>query len=1281
MAQLSRTTQIRRDLNAAEESEVVVYDVPPNIRAVGEFAAYIRCFDVQLGQSQPALDDTTVWTGEQDGSLVLRSAMTGEVVKDAEGKEMRILRKPKTFIYCLAHVGDKLWCGLSDGYVRVYNRETAELLFEKRKHIGAVNTIIAAENNIFTGGDDFQILQWDASTMTVTSQLSGSGNHIKALTMCSGYLFSVGDDNIIRRWDLSTCTECAEPFPIMAHKDGIRAMVASSGFVYTGGKDGFVKKFDAITGDFIFEFSPACGAVTSLVVLENSARILVGTSGGSVVVLDAETFEPIGGISDHRNTIVNHLVPLARISANKMWFLGADGTTRVIYTESDSVDPTYNAFPDHHINLQEKIETMRAIIMENDQELGKYRDQLSRLKAMDSVQKEVVRDALRGMSKRILSREYFEKLLTWLSIQRGLRRRRQLGELLMDRSNSGLRDIYFSKLARFAQVSKRRRQRTELAECLLKTTNKGLQSLYLRNCISYINRLDRQRKRRDVGESLLKATSYGLMLSYYAKWRRWQVRVHNQRKRDDIAGALLRNSEKGMLTLYYKKLLDFYDLYQTLKKREMTADALAMNTQRGMMMSAYQRLFKLRRIRRDQRKKRDAGMLLLSSTEYGIRRLCYSKMVANVTEHKKASMEGKNAELLEKIKALRALVEDETILTDDEIDARMERTQTEMDEIHKEMEDYDAQILDLEGKEADLQRLLQKNIKINQDLSLPQQVDEVMRMLKARGVMCGMHLKQVADVRDLEKTQHKKPASTVTTGLARVRNVAREVSGEQIAPGEDWPLQGGAINTFSDRQMKSSLTGIREMTIAWDCLRARGQNPDEVTCMMEIVDNSGWLIDIVLRDWNSRLPPEEASRPVASVVISVPSTEVYTHTSTNVKVRLMDAQGKPTTASGKVEITVPEAGVNSLTSVFGGESFEPVVFEREGTFDLSANYEGITASTSVKVIGAPDVRAKIAKRVSPGTTAVINVEGVDRSGNSIPCFGVIKATCNGEPIPDGKMSNGFGSVAVHVEEGEKTVEVEFAGVKTSASFVVAPPPPVSSLSVSVGKTQLNKPCEVVVTLNNENGDCIEDAEGVISLKHENVTAKTALVKKGVAKLAATPNAPGDHQIEVFFKEQNITTTCVMSVEDPNASSMKAVPPKATPAKKAPSAAPSAKAAKAPAAKTPATKTPGKAAPAKGAPAKAAGKSKPEAPWMGCEVSESCGIKSVVASGPAAAAGVQVDDIVVSVEGTEIASLDDFRSSMKANAAIGKVLTFVLRRGEETQEVQITVGSSADKPKN
>jgi S1-C subfamily serine protease len=73
------------------------------------------------------------------------------------------------------------------------------------------------------------------------------------------------------------------------------------------------------------------------------------------------------------------------------------------------------------------------------------------------------------------------------------------------------------------------------------------------------------------------------------------------------------------------------------------------------------------------------------------------------------------------------------------------------------------------------------------------------------------------------------------------------------------------------------------------------------------------------------------------------------------------------------------------------------------------------------------------------------------------------------------------------------------------------------------------------------------------------------------------------------------------------------------------------------------------------------------------------IAGTVPGGPAANAGVQVNDIIIQIDGTRIRSLDDMSSYLEENTLPGQTITLTVARSNQTREMPLILGTRPPPP--
>ncbi|KAG5505774.1 hypothetical protein JKF63_05110 [Porcisia hertigi] len=144
----------------------------------------------------------TVWTGETDGSIVIRLAPSGV-------KLSRIEPFGSTAALVIANVSGRMWAGYSDGAIRVFDHATRMVLLTSRQHTAALYAICDADGFVYTGGADWKVHEWDATDLHYSRMYHGHRNTVRSLTTYidekSGcrYIVSGSDDGTVKVWDVA----------------------------------------------------------------------------------------------------------------------------------------------------------------------------------------------------------------------------------------------------------------------------------------------------------------------------------------------------------------------------------------------------------------------------------------------------------------------------------------------------------------------------------------------------------------------------------------------------------------------------------------------------------------------------------------------------------------------------------------------------------------------------------------------------------------------------------------------------------------------------------------------------------------------------------------------------------------------------------------------------------------------------------------------------------------------------------------------------------------------
>jgi WD40 repeat protein len=209
---LSRLDSRREDTDRTNSETLVCLDEP----VIG----FIRCAQVAAvgvssGSNSGRSTNRSVWCGEQDGAIVVR---------DLESQQATVVieRKPNTLVFSMcAPSENRLWTGLNDGHVRVFDTANYHLIEEFKAHCSAVTAMAVAHmpthddeyehhmNVAVTCSADWTIAKWDAVSYQCLGRLQGHSNAVKCIcpSVSGEYLVSGGMDGALRLWSLISNTE------------------------------------------------------------------------------------------------------------------------------------------------------------------------------------------------------------------------------------------------------------------------------------------------------------------------------------------------------------------------------------------------------------------------------------------------------------------------------------------------------------------------------------------------------------------------------------------------------------------------------------------------------------------------------------------------------------------------------------------------------------------------------------------------------------------------------------------------------------------------------------------------------------------------------------------------------------------------------------------------------------------------------------------------------------------------------------------------------------------
>lgn len=166
-------------------------------------------------------------------------------------------------------------------------------------HRAAVNTVIFADDDILlSGGDDYDIIQWDLNAGT-HRRLTGHQNKVIGLAVREdGLIASASWDGAIGLW------RDGEPLWITGHNSGVNAVAFSTdgALLYSASMDGTIRSWDAETGASKAQLVKHGFGVNELIVTDSF--LAYGAVDGGTRVLSLETGDAIADFSLDRRPVL-----------------------------------------------------------------------------------------------------------------------------------------------------------------------------------------------------------------------------------------------------------------------------------------------------------------------------------------------------------------------------------------------------------------------------------------------------------------------------------------------------------------------------------------------------------------------------------------------------------------------------------------------------------------------------------------------------------------------------------------------------------------------------------------------------------------------------------------------------------------------------------------------------------------------------------------------------------------------------------------------------------------
>jgi hypothetical protein len=789
------------------------------IRVVNEFSGSVRTLELTQGGA-------TLWTAESDGTIGVRSGITGAVVHS-------IPKHADLFVESLYATDTHMWVGLNDGTVRVFDHLVYLCVHEAKFHTDVVTCFAQTfDSKVFSGSADTTIVKWDTEKRSfelMTKIIAGHTKRVRCLASYGYHLFSGSDDSVIRCVD----TETGHKVQLYdGHTGAVNALLVLDGFLFSGSADNSVRVWNIDTGECIkvmTEGMSTC-AVTSLVADGVGHRLWSADAGGVINVWDSSVdvnFKHIQTLSDHSGTSIVGMRNFCAIDATKVWSLASNGLNKVWYSAMNKVEDA----------MQDTIHAMQDILDEDVVELDKWRELIQKMSSIDERRKQELADAMFRATDSALLRVYFLKFARWIQVNRIRSRRTTVSQILSSSCDLSMRQLYYWKLWNYYKLKRQQFLKMSMTRNLLATTEKGLINIYWKRMREFRDKMKAKEARAKMLESLIHTTEKGLLHAYYRRWHRCIDTRKKRQKRAQVCEGLMRGSDAGLRRMYYFKLYGFVTVMREQRRKLACCSALGSFTTRGLLQSSFHKWERYIKLRRRLAKKRIIAEALQRSLMSTAMAHYYALWMGVVKERQRGRLERSIEEGKEKLASLSAkykevehLLERQKLLdvAQAQIDAALAERQKKLDRIAALKKENDDLRLAIQNKEQGKQESAR---------NIAEQLDDLMARMKAKVLNFHFDYALIAQL----KGQQDKVKKLFLEAHIRVKRVVVDLT-KLTNPPRKWPLTTDMLHKMPSHQIKVVLRAIKEMIIAFDMMDASVRSALESD--EEIVENAEVLMEM-----------------------------------------------------------------------------------------------------------------------------------------------------------------------------------------------------------------------------------------------------------------------------------------------------------------------------------------------------------------------------------------------------------------------------------------------------
>jgi WD40 repeat protein len=245
-------------------------------------------------------DSKTIVSGSEDNTIKVWNRETGELIRTLTGhnnyvNSVSISNDSKTIV-----------SGSGDNTIKVWDLETPEAEPLSLTHGSPVLSVSISNDSktIVSGSDDKTIKVWNLQTGELIRTLTGHGSYVSSVSISndSKTVVSGSDDKTIKVWNLET----GELIRTLSGHDSLVNSVSISNdskTIVSGSGDSTIKVWNLQTGALIRTLTGHKGQVWSVSISNDSKTVVSGSEDSTIKVWNLETGEEIRTLKGHDNHV------------------------------------------------------------------------------------------------------------------------------------------------------------------------------------------------------------------------------------------------------------------------------------------------------------------------------------------------------------------------------------------------------------------------------------------------------------------------------------------------------------------------------------------------------------------------------------------------------------------------------------------------------------------------------------------------------------------------------------------------------------------------------------------------------------------------------------------------------------------------------------------------------------------------------------------------------------------------------------------------------------------